>query len=291
MGSSDPTPTPTPMPTPIGCVDHDQDGICADRDCNDNNFWASLDGDGDGYCEDTDCNDYDPSIYPGAPIDQETTGGEDRNCNGVDDLQEIRDDCEQRCQAVGAYCDFWGNCYTPVLADVAGDGCRLTSAAGGVSFDIDNNPATANRLAWTAAGSDDAWLALDRNGNGTIDNGAELFGDRTPQPASADPNGFLALAEYDQPGQGGNGDGVIDARDAVFARLRLWQDTNHNGISEPAELYPLPELDVARLRLDFKEAKRRDQHGNLFRLRAKVDDARGARVGRWAWDVFLVPVR
>lgn len=176
---------------------------------------------------------------------------------------------------------------SPILIDVNGDGFALSDVSHGVRFEM-GTLGQLSSVAWPLIGSDDAWLALDRNGDGKINNVTELFGNYTPQPASASPNGFIALAVFDRSDHGGNEDGVIDERDKVFADLRLWQDSNHNGISEPEELHTLSSLRVQGISLSFEESKRVDQYGNAFRYRARVWGTDKSEVGRWAWDVFPV---
>jgi len=178
------------------------------------------------------------------------------------------------CAAQGA--DYYwngGDCVwtpgSPIVIDTAGDGYHLTSLENGVRFDLDGD-GVPERVAWTRAGSDDAFLALDRNNNGRIDDGTELFGNYTPVRAGSTvtaANGFEALKFLESPLNGPIGmvDGIIDARDPAWSRLLLWRDLNHNGISEPDELQSVAAAGLAAIDTDYKPRKKVDRFGNEFR--------------------------
>jgi hypothetical protein len=169
-------------------------------------------------------------------------------------------------------CTGCGSCGgSPILIDAPG-GFDLTNVENGVRFDL-NAIGGPDRVSWTSPTSNAAWLVLDRNRDGYITNGKELFGDFTFQsepPSGVERNGFHALAEWDKRENGGNGDGIISQSDYVFSKLRLWRDANHNGVSDPRELRGLWEFGIEKISLDYRESRKRDKFGNEFRYRAKV---------------------
>jgi hypothetical protein len=184
-------------------------------------------------------------------------------------------------------CEYWGSNPTPIIIDTDGSGFQLTSAAGGIFWDFYGNGHPL-QISWTAKGSTNGWLALDRNGNGVIHSAKELFGNITDQPASSNPNGYLALAVFDEPGNGGNGDGVIDNRDAIWPKLVVWIDSNHDGISQPNELHSLDSLGIHSIDLVYKTVGRTDQYGNQFRYKGTLNPDNGGDVNRTIYDVILV---
>ena len=124
------------------------------------------------------------------------------------------------------------------------------------------------------------------NGNGKIDSGAELFGNLTPQPPSANPNGYAALAVFDDPANGGNGNGMIDPGDRIFDKLLVWIDGNHDGISQPSELHSLRDVGVSIISLHYSLSQYVDPFGNRFQYRAQILDEAGVAHDR-CYDVFL----
>ena len=138
------------------------------------------------------------------------------------------EDCYEACED-----NQWVCVGSPIVLDVYGTGFHLTDIRHGVRFRV--LPSQGPRqMSWPEAEFRNGWLALDRNGDGEINDFTELFGNATPQPKSEHPNGYRALAVFDDPANGGNGNGFIDPGDAVYSHLRIWIDDNHNGISEPA---------------------------------------------------------
>jgi hypothetical protein len=302
--------------TIVGCAD--PSGKCSDTFRNDSTcdidgteytcveFFrqacsAYCDVDQDGYysssaeCGGADCNDHDPNITPlssqcatPTPTPTPTPGGGGSCYGGTGQYCFYSSNgysCPSGTVAYPPCCCYW----SPIVIDVSGNGFSFTDVTSGVRFDA-GATGTLYQVAWPAFGSDDAWLVLDRNGNGTIDNGTtEMFGNFTPQPEPPSGeyrNGFLALAEFDKPTNGGNNDRIIDSRDTAFGSLRLWQDANHNGLSESNELHALLSLGVEAMTLKYQESKRTDQYGNQFKYRAKIYGPRHADVGKWAYDVF-----
>ncbi|MCL6417526.1 hypothetical protein MIB92_17835, partial [Aestuariirhabdus sp. Z084] len=128
----------------------------------------------------------------------------------------------------------------PLALDLDGDGIETTPADGTVLFDHTAD-GVKQATGWLAP--DDGFLVLDRNGNGTIDDGTELFGDSTPLADGTNAvDGFEALAELDE-----NGDGKVDSEDSGFTDLRLWQDLNSDGVSQENELLTMEQLGIQSL--------------------------------------------
>lgn len=184
-------------------------------------------------------------------------------------------------------CESFLDCHqSPVILDLAHNGIHLTGVSDGVLFDL-NGDGIPDRIAWTAAGADEAFLWIDKNGNGIVDNGTELFG------SAMDENGFEALAAFDQRNQedviwGGNADGVIDSHDRIWTYLRLWIDENHDGISQPSEIFTLEQKGVVAIDLGYRWSGRRDGNNNLFRYRTAITlEQNGHRVTGEAYDVFF----
>lgn len=187
------------------------------------------------------------------------------------------------CQCIGSTCGV--NC--PLVLDLMNEGFHLTGWQDGVDFlfSPDSGPV---RMGWTDPGHRNGFLGMDRNGNGMIDDGTELFGNVTPQPKSDEANGFAALAVFDGPAAGGNNNGFIDPGDRVFQDLRVWIDDNHDGVSQAEELKSLSEAGILRIGLMYHRSPFVDEHGNSFRYRGNAWMNRKGKPYAGIYDVFFV---
>ncbi|MBV8833343.1 MAG: RICIN domain-containing protein [Acidobacteriaceae bacterium] len=185
----------------------------------------------------------------------------------------------------GGFFPACNNSCTPLVIDAFDNGFHFTDISHGVRFRVTPNGPLV-QMSWPDYRARNGWLALDRNGNGVIDDFTELFGNMTHQPLSTDPNGYLALAVFDDPRNGGNGNGYIDPGDSVYERLTVWVDDNHNGFSEPNQLHSLKELGISRIDLRFQRSDYADGYGNTFRYRSRLWDASDKSRGS-SYDVFL----
>jgi hypothetical protein len=159
---------------------------------------------------------------------------------------------------------------TPILIDLDQNGFHLAGLDDPVMFDLDAD-GRRNRISWTAAGTGDAFLVFDRNGNGRIDDGRELFGNATPLASGASaPNGYEALIEFDEPAFGGNGDSIINSSDPAWELLQVWTDRDHDGLTDIGELASLPSVGITGFDTRYKRSNKKDEHGNLFRFRSRV---------------------
>lgn len=186
------------------------------------------------------------------------------------------------CQWVWVNCPAGVNCSpsaSPVVFDTLNKGFAFTDPTKEyVTFDIAGN-GVLRKLSWPKAGSGNAWLVYDRDGDGVIKDGTEMFGNFTPHSDFVQPgldpkyrNGFIALAWYDQSSQGGNGDAMLDKNDSIWNKLRLWIDTHcfqQPGTpcqSRPQELHTLESMGVNSISLVYGyDPGGEDAIGNWFK--------------------------
>lgn len=146
----------------------------------------------------------------------------------------------------------------PLVLDLDGDGIETTSPRDTtvILFDHDADGVKTG-TGWVKP--DDGWLVLDRNGNGIIDSGRELFGiDTLKSNGQFAADGFDALKDLDA-----NKDGKIDSADSVFANLRIWRDLNQDGISQSNELSTLAANSITRIGVNSSAVNTDLGNGNV----------------------------
>jgi hypothetical protein len=179
----------------------------------------------------------------------------------------------------------WSQC-SPIVIDTRRDGIELGPAGRGVSFDV-NADGFPDLVQWVRPGGDEAFLTLDRNRNGIVDDGSELFGVGTPLLAGGTaPTGFVALAQYDQPLLGGNDDGLISRADAIWQELGMWVDSNADGIATLGEMRRPESFGLTSFATIPKVRRYTDPAGNSLPYWAWASAGRRARA--LMVDVFFL---
>ena len=144
----------------------------------------------------------------------------------------------------------WDAAITPIAIDLDGNGIHTIARADFAGkFDL-LGTGNAIQSGWLSSG--DAFLTIDANGNGRIDDISEMFG------GAAKGSGFAKLASFDS-----NGDGFVDAGDAQFGALSLWRDANSDGVTDAGELFTLLDAGVSSLAVGFEELAFLDANDNL----------------------------
>jgi len=204
---------------------------------------------------------------------EEFFSGEGVCFDGVDN------DCDGAVDGGDSGCGGCGG-LSPLVMDTRGDGFHLLGLEAGVRFDLLGTGRPV-RMGWIQA--DEAFLVWDRNGNGRVDDGQEMFGNVTRlRSGERALNGYEVLKEYDD-----NRDGLLDARDALFSQLRRWMDSNGNGETDAGELLALHAVGIRAIELTYRESRRRDRHGNELRYRAQVYGDRPTVI-RFCYDVLFI---
>jgi len=167
----------------------------------------------------------------------------------------------------------------PLVLDLDDDGLEIDPLGSGAHFDLDRN-GFAEETAWV--NKDDGLLVFDRNGDGIINDGGELFGDQTTMAdGTTAASGFEALTEMDT-----NGDGIISSEDEKFADLRVWQDANSDGFTAEGELKTLKEVGITAIDLE-NQMVNKDIAGNNTIVREGVyfkDDGTLGNVGELLFE-------
>jgi hypothetical protein len=217
--------------------------------CSQGKFWAWCNRRNDKY----------PDIW-----DNYLKAWVDARCDGTITLEDPNNDGYPTFTCRDSNGRIW-ECSTPLVLSFA-MGAHVQFASTSQQFSLGGGQARE----WPTAAT--PWLAMDRNGNGRIDDGGELFGSATALASGAlARNGFEALAELDS-----NADGLLDARDCGWDTLLAWTDENGDGTSQPSELATVASRGLVSIALETRALAHCDDAGNCERERSSFTWSEGA---------------